>query len=401
MKKIQLLLIACLISQALQSQVTQQNQSKQEKLHVGFNKNVELLGFGYFLLFEGQGIESKILEIDGEALPKKDWHNYGFHFYQQYKQYAESENLIKSLSVANHLWLDYLIKLLLQVDEFPNARLKSDIDESVYIRFSTENNLQEARENVKIFLDGLNAFYKEVQFDQYLNESKDYYETALKEVEHNLPNSTFIEDLEQFYGRKFGAYNLVPSLTIPKGMGFGINTKQDQIFNVFGAFNHQVFLNTDEPEMGFDNPQKIRELSIHEFGHSFLNPIVVNLPEESFLVTRGLFEPIRNAMADQAYNTWTVSLCEHFVRAGEIMIASKTASKEDAARLSKDYIETRQFIYIPTILKELETYTNAGTYTYEEAVKRAFSALEDISDTTIQSTESTHFPNNPVFDKPP
>jgi hypothetical protein len=54
-----------------------------KKLRIEINKNVELLGIGYFIGFEGVDIETKTVEINGKKIPKKDWHNYGFWIYSE------------------------------------------------------------------------------------------------------------------------------------------------------------------------------------------------------------------------------------------------------------------------------------------------------------------------------
>ena len=60
---------------------------------------------------------------------------------------------------------------------------------------------------------------------------------------------------------------------------------------------------------------------IHEFGHSFVNPVVDSIPPVDISKTERLFEPIKSAMEKQGYNTWKTCLYEHFVRAGEVVIA--------------------------------------------------------------------------------
>ena len=347
------------------------NGNPNKKLRIEINKNVELLGIGYFIGFEGVDIETKTVEINGKKIPKKDWHNYGFWIYEKYKSFGTSENLGKSFAVADHLWLDYLISLLLQVDDFPHAKLKESIDQAYYINFSKTKDLQEAKKNVTIFLDGMNEFYKEIGLDNYFIETNKFYKKAIDEINSVLPKQDFIGAMEKFYNKKFDAYTLIPSLTIPKGMGFGINytlDKKTHILNVFGAFDFQEFLNTPELKMGFANDKRLRELSVHEFGHSFVNQEVDKLPKEKFSQTELLFEPLKSKMSDQGYNTWKVCVYEHFVRAGEIMIAEKLGDTDGAKRLHSEYEQDRKFVYIPVILVELKKY-DKGTYkTYCDAV---------------------------------
>lgn len=349
-----------------------------DKLKIEVNKNVELLGLAYFIGFEGQGIESNTVEIGGRKIPKKEWHNYGFMLYEKYKAHATSENLGKSFSIADHLWLDYIIAFLLQVENVPNAKLTDNIDESYYINFSKVKDIREAKQNVILFLDGLNAFSKEINFDQYLIDSKVYYDKSIEEIKKALPRQDFISTMEQFYKTEFDNYTLIPSLTIPKGMGFGIKyalNNKSNVFSVFGAFDFQNINNPNALSMGFDNKQRLRELSVHEFGHSFVNPIVGKLPEETFKKTEKLFEPLKSKMEEQGYNDWKVCVYEHFVRAGEILISEKLGDKEGTEKLEKEYVQTRQFKYIPIIIPELRKFGKGEYKTYFEAVQRTMDKL--------------------------
>lgn len=349
-----------------------------DKLKIEINKNVELLGLAYFIGFEGQGIESDTIEIGGRRIPKKDWHNYGFKLYENYKGYAASDNLGKSFSIADHLWLDYIIAFLLQVDNVPNAKLTDNIDQSYYINFSKTKDAQEAKQNVILFLDGLNAFSKEIDFDQYMIDSKLYYDKSIEEIRKALPKQDFIHIMEKFYKTEFDSYSLIPSLTIPKGMGFGIKytlNKKTNVFNVFGALDFQSFDDLNSLKMGFDNDQKLRELSVHEFGHSFVNPIIGKLPEETFTKTEKLFEPLKSKMEAQGYNDWKDCVYEHFVRAGEIFISEQLGDKEGTEKLRKEYIQDRQFKHIPTIIPELQKFSNGKYKSYYETVQKTMDKL--------------------------
>lgn len=355
-----------------------QNTVLNKKLKIGINKNVELLGLAYFIGFEGNDIETKMIDVRGKKMAKKEWHNYGYSIYEKYKKFATNESLATSFAVADHLWLDYLIALLVQLDDCPNAQLTDTIAESYYINFSKTKNHKEAKENVIVFLSGLNAFSKEINFEQYLADSQKYYEVALEEVRKSLPGTDFISTMESFYKGSFNTYNLVLSLTIPKGMGFGIRytkDKQTHIYNVFGALDFQQFSDANNLQMGFTDKQRLRELSVHEFGHSFVNPSVDKLPEKLITETEGLLEPMRLVMSNQGYNTWRACLYEHFVRAGEIMIAEKIGDTQGAKNLLSTYQQDRRFDYIPTIITELRKYNNGRYKTYDETVLAAMKEI--------------------------
>lgn len=139
-----------------------QGTNNKGKLRIEVNTNAELLGVAYFIGFEGVDIEDETILLQGKEILKKDWHNYGYYIYQKYKSFGSSENLAASFSVADHLWLDYILNLLLQVHDFPNAKLLPEIDEKYYVNFSTSKDTVEAKKNVESFLEGLNKFYIEV-----------------------------------------------------------------------------------------------------------------------------------------------------------------------------------------------------------------------------------------------
>jgi len=374
MRKAIFILLFCNLSVTLSAQASVGS----KKLTIDVNYNAELLGLAYFISFEGVDIESKTVEINAKNIPKKEWHKYGFYIYEKYKKYATSENLAKSFAVADHLWLDSILYLLIQVNDFPNARLTADIDVKYFINFSKKKDTAEAKQNARIFLDGLNNFYNEINFKKYISDTKLFYSAALNQVKSNLPKNDFIKGMETFYGRNFRNYTLVPSLTIPKGMGFGLNYSRNgttTLLNVFGGFDDQTFQQPDALDLGFGNLQRLQELSIHEFGHSFVNPIIDAIPQTEIYDTERLFERIKSAMEKQGYNSWKACLYEHFVRAGEVVIAKLLGDTAGSQRLRTNYIDNRSFIYLPAIITELENY-NKKNIKYYDAVINAMTELK-------------------------
>lgn len=356
-------------------------EQSEHRIEIEVNTNIELLGLAYFIGYEVDGIETDTLHFSDTTLLKKEWHNYGYNLANQFSSYAASENLAVCFAVADHLWLDYLFTFLLQVEAFPNAKFPDDIDASHYIQFSLSGDLKEAREKATQFLDGMNAFYREISFNDYWTASRPYYDQAIREVRNEIPPVEFIEANEKFYKKSFNRYILIPSLTTPKGMGFGIRIKQNDstsIYNVFGALDYQLFTDLNDLKMGFTNSDRLHELTIHEFGHSFVNPFVDELPDSLITASQSLFEPLRQVMSDQGYVTWKACLYEHFVRAGEIYLWTKLKYPDRVEKLKTEYIQKRQFIYIPVILTELQKYNQGEHASYIDAVYSSINKFKEI-----------------------
>lgn len=341
--------------------------------HSGFsvkmNKNVELLGFVYFLGYEGAQAAT-----EGYSPKTKARYAYGLQLYEQYKAHANSKHLAVVIGFAQDIWLDYFISLLVQLDDFPNAKLHDGIKESYYLRFSSNKDPEEARKNANAFINAMNELYREVNFDVYFKQNQNKYDSALRQVQAGLPDSLFLPAMEGFYQKRFDSYNLVPSLTIPPGMGFGVSHKNDA-FQVFGAFAPPVHHTSSGWDMGFGDQKHLLELSTHEFGHSFVNPVVDRFDQEQITSTQVLFDPIRDAMSNQGYTIWKSCVYEHFVRAGEIVIAKILGRPSDADRLLTSYMQDRKFIYLPILLPALEAYKDRQTGTYEQAARKAMQQL--------------------------
>jgi hypothetical protein len=129
--------------------------------------------------------------------------------------------------------------------------------------------------------------------------------------------------------------------------------------------------------MGFGDKKHLLELSTHEFGHSFVNPVVDTFAPELIRSTQLLFDPIREVMSNQGYSMWKACVYEHFVRAGEVVIAQNLGRQADADRLRASYMQERKFIYLPILLPELESYNTLGNSTYSQAATRAMQRLAE------------------------
>ncbi|SKB80440.1 DUF4932 domain-containing protein [Dyadobacter psychrophilus] len=342
---------------------------------IKINKNVELLGFVYFLGYEGGQSETA-----GYSSRTKARYAYGLDVYKQYKSHAGSKHLAVAIGFAQNIWLDYFLNLLVQLDEFPHAKLDNDIALAYYRRFSPKGDSTEARANASAFIDAMNGLYREVDFELYMQQNACKYENAKSQVTAGLPDSRFVPAMESFYQGHLDSYNLLPSLMIPAGMGFGVKYKAGEkthAFHIFGSFAPPVYHVDSQLNMGFDNKKHLLELSTHEFGHSFVNSAIDRLPAEMITATESLYEPISQAMSDQAYTTWKSCLYEHFVRAGEIVIAQNLGNMADAMALKEHYIANRKFIYLPELLKELESYNASKNGSYMQAVERAMERLRE------------------------
>jgi len=340
-------------------------------IEVAIRPNIEL--FGLMLQLDlGPDIlaNNDVVEIAGRQARWRDWYAHALANYERFKAFQNADLMKYWRELQGRgFYNDFFIGFLLQAEDVPQARLREDTDEAVLRAFSPARDLAEGRREAQRFLDGLNAFYREIGFAKYLEEKAGWSESVRQDVRKHVPPPSFVAAMERFYRTEFRHYRLVPSLNIPTGMGFGKAHQQAGIiYNVFGPFGFQTL--TGQVNLAFDFPDKIRDLSVHEFGHSFANPAVDQIPSEIIKASEHLFEPVRERLTKQSYPSWTICLYEHFVRAGEAIIARKLGRREETENDIKRNVEAG-FVYLPFIVEQLERYDAdiTGSQTYAEAVR--------------------------------
>ncbi len=199
-----------------------------------------------------------------------------------------------------------LASLLIHLDEFPRATIRPEKDNQYLRPFVRQADSAASINELVEFIAAANHLYKAMDMEAYFRDNARLYEKALSEIRSVLPDPRLITTMEQFYRQSFARYALIPSLTIPAGMAFGVNyttAGKTTIMNLFGPFAVQQFSDTAALNMGFADANHIRELSTHEFGHSFSNPAVATIPPALVKETARLFAPVKEAMENQGYNT--------------------------------------------------------------------------------------------------
>lgn len=379
MKNAMLACICCVLVSHLAVAQPFQSDTRRHRIGIQFYKNIEFLGFTFFI-----GSMAAECERDDAFMPngtkKKDWFAYDMSLHKKYRSFTTDPDLpIIARFAEQHEGSD-LGRLLIHLDEFPRAAIKPDIEKQYLQPFiEGKKDTAAAKNEVIQFIEASNRFYRKVNFDAYFRESVRLYEQALKEIRSVLPEGRLITAMEKFYRQQFDNYMLVPTLTIPSGMAFGVSyttAGKTTIMNLFAPFARQQFTDTASLNLGFADTNHIRELSTHEFGHSFSNPAVAQIPPQLVKETAHLFTPVKEAMENQGYNTWNGCLNEYFVRAGEIVIARKLGKYKAAEKLQKHYVQDRKFVYLPLIIEELEKYDRDPQLSYQQAVNNAMERLK-------------------------
>ena len=202
----------------------------------------------------------------------------------------------------------------------------------------------------------LRNFYSETSFHIFFTSNKNFHQKTADNFTAVI-NKVDFDWFEKYYGETSNEdFNLIIALNT-NGGNYGVNVENENgkksIFSIIGARR------TDSLGIPVFNNDKI-VLIIHEFSHSFCNPVIDSnyelLKDKATLI----FEPVKDKMRRQAYSTPKTMLYEILVRASVIKYLqahtdSVKLTPEKVNRfITKEYI--KGFLWIKELVVLLDKY---------------------------------------------
>ncbi|MDY7396370.1 DUF4932 domain-containing protein [Aureibaculum sp. 2210JD6-5] len=340
-----------------------------DKFDVDFNENVET----YFL--------AEILSINHRK-KNKQWEEYKLKTCKEYQpivakalqdygnlsnhsiaiETAQLNDTLGSFGYGNDLMMGILL-------EQPEFKLTEKPNKFTFSSTNLEN-LQKVQLE-KIISDYLTILYEFYQSesigDFYLKNNK-FYQGAINEVRTHIPKG-FTDAMEFYYGDNREKYIALvsPMMIWPiednEGRGIGATVEKENGKIVYEIMSPYVQVpvkseNNEYEQFGFDYEPRARTLTVHEFGHSFVNselePYKKQIESYSHLFT----DSLKEKMESKGIQTWNVYVIESFVRLGEIRIAEIQNDPKRADFLRNYHIQQEHFIFIPQLEKKIIEFEN-------------------------------------------
>lgn len=226
----------------------------------------------------------------------------------------------------------------------PELKLRQPYSEYLGGRAGGEKKLRRYR-------TALQRFAEESDFARFWVENEAFYRELLDEFIHTvLRDVDVVGLLESYFNIEqrsfdvilcplFGNCNYGPRMP---DSGGGVKTYALVAVNRTGT-----------GDLSLDSDQLLA-LLYHEFGHSFINPLV---DRHSDLLARSSdrFEPIREIMAGYAYSSWNICVYEHLVRAVVVRLLEATRGPQAAENAIRSE-ERRHFGYVRPLVAKLREY---------------------------------------------
>lgn len=352
MRKSFVLFIALILCFSVKAQY---GMSLSKTISINVNENIETYFFAEKLAVEH--IDYYVFSHKGESYNHQPLVSHSAAHFMKYK---DSDVVLKIANVLEKLRPvlndnSQILEYLWYCKPFPQTGFRYDLPKDIALRDTLK--YPEAEPLVRKLTILLNEFYVQAKVGEYLRDNKEYYKGALNEAAKDIGVQS-IPFEEKWYGKKFPGYIfiLMPGMPITEGednyraFGIQLQTKKGNMPSM--VFSSSVMVPYKErlseyKEFGFNNKEVTRFLTVHEIGHSFVNPLLKDFKKE---IDRDsiLFTPKLKKHLEKSYiNNWENCITEHLVRLGEIRTAMLMGDKTEEERLRKEHLVTMGFVLLP------------------------------------------------------
>ncbi|MCG8502272.1 MAG: DUF4932 domain-containing protein, partial [Firmicutes bacterium] len=300
--------------------------------NVSVNKNIELLTVIQYLAdFDLKYEGGHIIAEEKESI-------YRDNVKKHFAEYREHPAVVLYEEMVNYGFaFDTSTRFMLYVDD--NLEFKDpNIEKTLAME---EKEKWGGFEKGQKFLIALKEFESDTNFNDFYKESLEIYNQFVYDFETKIPLKNMIELLVTFYGYNHDSYNIIITPLSPSGKGPYIENSNS------GLEAYCICVPIDN----LTNPV---EMVIHEFSHSYINPLAF---KNSYPILKAshLLEPISEEMKLISYGSWMTVAIEHIVRASTARIIYHLEGQESAAQELEKQIN-KGFIYIEPIYNKLIEY---------------------------------------------
>lgn len=331
------------------------------RLSVTWNPNVET----YFILeriavarLGNYGYITKDMDNAHQPMVKAGFETFG--------AYKDSAIGIKAAALLDtlrkiHIFNDLILEALLYTRPFPDTGYRYPLTQ-----IQNYPNGDTALRLIKPFFRDMQAFFVSAHVGEFLERNRPFYEGAVKEVSKDIPPG-IDRYMERYYGEKVPSFTVIVNPTMPmapvegdfRGVGPSVVTDKGKI--PFMIMSSSIMLPpqptiSQYTKFGFDNPAHTVFLTVHEFGHSFVNPHLTPYQEMIEKYNVLFTDSLKKVMNAQDIYSWYSCVVEHIVRLGEIRIAEYMKDTARAQSLRKLHIGSYNFVFIPAMEEKMKIY---------------------------------------------
>lgn len=274
-----------------------------------------------------------------EECGNKEYRNKIFNSFSQFKD-EKAVQLLNQIFDELNFRYDAPVSLFLQLNE--------DFTYDKLDKYPFETRLNKSK-LVLDFLKEVPNFAKAINFEEYYNSNKAFYNEIIEETNSKIDIERIVDFISKFYKMDISnikfVLNLLPYTT---SYNFGTNHNNTTYSNL-GLKRNQI------KELTFITDADLGTLALHEFSHSIINPLT-----SKYSKIKGVaFADIWDLMVKRAYGNAESIINEHIIRALELFYLKhiiKTDASKEAFNEKLEFAISIGFKYISVCLECLEQY---------------------------------------------
>jgi len=200
----------------------------------------------------------------------------------------------------------------------------------------------------KRFAEQLNDFYVKSRFREFFEANSDMYrktEQRIKEINDKVDYAWF----KKFYGDASFEHGHVFISNINENKNYGVSCRSKD-----GHVECFAILGVCGPDVRYRTENIIPTL-IHEFNHSFCNPLVEKYLGDLKPAADRVFPFVADMLARQAYGSSQTMLYEYLVRACEVRYTLSQGKKDEAEKSIQEH-RAIGFLWIAELVELLGRY---------------------------------------------
>jgi len=249
-------------------------------------------------------------------------------------------------------------ELPLYFADLPDGKRIAPYDNSLLDRVVAEGVPAGDRAAKAVYLDAywekVRDFYRKADFPAFLKAHEEIYSSYVAQTAASLPEWDLIGELEDFHARHdFAGFLLAPSpMQLPNGGNFGFSlTGNDGRITAF----YLMGIIEDEKDGTYGFRGEWTWLALHEFGHSFSNPVA-----DKFDPQLAAYSYLFPGIAEKA-NRWGYSSWSDFA-GGELItnaVASRIIYRRNGPAAAEAFLkdlEARGYVFIRDYFSLLGDY---------------------------------------------
>jgi hypothetical protein len=209
--------------------------------------------------------------------------------------------------------------------------------------------------DIEDFIKKLNTFYTETRFHDFYEQHRTFYEDGLNAYEAKVMTYFHQDWYARFYGTApTDRFRIVIGFTIGGGNYGSCRQLPGQPREVYAICGYSIDEKTGK---AFENGTDYAATLIHEFNHSFVNPLYDANIDQLGTIGEKLLKRYYRGMSNQAYRNAATVINESIVRSAVIIYMQENGFSAEQIKAEMYEQIARDFLWMPELVTALHYYS--------------------------------------------